>query len=137
MCGQDLDVKGREKAEFIRGEKLMNRKYLLIFAVTGLMIGLITGCGNETDATATQGDSFVEETFQWETEGVMPQAADLDAMAISHEIDDYIEHFTGLYTSNTLGDTASAMIIEEQNFTSDNDNGASLTVYSDSSGKRL
>ena len=93
----------------------------------------LCGCAQTTK------ESIVAETekIQWETEEVAPQAADLDAMAILHEIDDYIEHFTGLYTSNTLGDTASAMIIEEQNFPSDNDNGASLTVYSDSSGKRL
>lgn len=38
----------------------MKRKYFLIFVLAVLMIGLLTGCGNETDETATQ-ESLVEE----------------------------------------------------------------------------
>ena len=115
----------------------MRRKYHFVIAIAVLMTGLITGCEKETNETVVQDNLPIEKTIQNETEEVAPQAADLDAMAISNEIDHYIENFIDLYTSNTLGDTAPVMVIEEQNFPSDNDNGASLTVYSDLSGKRL
>ena len=115
----------------------MKRRCFLILAVAVLMFGLLTGCGNESDETATQGNLPIEETIQGKMEGIAPQAADIGAMGISREIDDYIKNFTGLYTSGTFDDTVPVILIEERNFPSDNDNGASLTVYSDSSGKRL
>lgn len=112
------------------------KKHHFIIIVTVLIIGL-AGCEKETGKTAMQDNLPIVETSQWEAEYVVPHEADLDVMAISHEIDVYIESFTALYTNNTLDDTAPTMVIEEQNFPSNNDNGACLTIYSDLSGKHL
>ena len=60
-----------------------------------------------------------------------------ESVDISREIDEYIQHFIGLYTSNYLDDTAPAMVVWEQEFPGDNESEASLTVYSDLSGNHL
>lgn len=104
-----------------------------------MLFFLLSGCGSKDrqfDEAIQEGVSL-EATIREQIEEVTSQAADIEAMGISREIDAYIKNFTGLYTSNASDDTASAMVIEEQDFPSDTDHGASLTIYSDLSGKRL
>ena len=112
-------------------------KQSFIFVVAVLMIGSLAGCENEADETAMQGDLSIEETLQGEMKGVTPQVADIDTIGFSQKIDDYIKNFVALYSSNAFDDTAPAILIEELNIPSDNDQSASLKIYSDLSGKRL
>ena len=99
---------------------------------------------NTDDAgTTVNGEAYgqsEEETVSQESaEG--RDETDTESEDILREIDEYRSHFIGLYTSNALNnefpDLESGMIIEEHGFPSDSGEGASVTVYSDLSGKKL
>ncbi|MCH5269444.1 MAG: hypothetical protein J1E83_01720 [Lachnospiraceae bacterium] len=71
----------------------MKRKCYFIFAAAVLMTGLLAGCGNEADGTATQGNLPIKETIQEKTEEVVSQATDIASPGILQEVDNYIENY--------------------------------------------
>lgn len=75
-----------------------------------------------------------EDTEDKESEG---DETDEESLDILREIEEYKSRFIELYTSNASEDTESGMIIEEHGFPSDSGEGASVTVYSDLSGRKL
>ena len=75
-----------------------------------------------------------EDTEDKESEG---DETDEESLDILREIEEYKSRFIELYTSNASEDTESELIIEEHDFPSDSSEGASVTVYSDLSGKKL
>ena len=90
--------------------------------------------GNEEEYRQNEETEPENATIAESEEETAPNLASED---ITREIDEYIRHFIGLYTSNYLDDTAPAMVVWGQEFPGDNENEASLTVYSDLSGNHL
>lgn len=89
-------------------------KKFILFFLCGICIWITIACAYENDHTP-----------------------DIGTNEISQEIDEYVMKFMELYSSNALEDTKSKIIIEEEEFPSDNENGALFTKYSDLSGKNL
>ena len=97
-----------------------------------------------TDAGSAKSAISAEEYSQSEEEMIPLELVDnqdktdmVSLLDILREIEEYKSRFIELYTSNASEDTEAEMIIEKHDFPSDNDGGASLTVYSRLSGKHL
>ena len=108
-----------------------------------------TEAESEEEADAKDAETTITTEEYGQSEGGMDSPESVDdqgetdatSLDILHEIEEYRSHFIGLYTSNALSDEfpdlESEMIIEEHDFPSDSGEGASITVYSDLSGKKL
>lgn len=69
--------------------------------------------------------------------GAGSTGAKIGGVDVSQEIDEYLNDFVGLYTSNVIEETEPAVIIEERDYPADSDNGALLVEYTDRSGRLL
>ena len=91
----------------------------------------------ETAISAEEYSQIEEGITSFESVNNQGETDMVSLLDILREIEEYKSRFIELYTSNASEDTESEMIIAEHDFPSDNDGGASLTVYSRLSGKHL
>lgn len=121
--------------DMLCGRRNRALKFMILFSICSATIGMC----------ACAGDNPVENsnTYAVSSNEICTSVSDNDAeaniqeMNVSHEIDEYIKRFMGLYTSNALEDMESQLMIEEGEFSSQNENGATIIKYSDLSGNTL
>ena len=97
--------------------------------------------GNAASKNEEEKDIKGEEEADTADKESESDETDTESLDILREMEEYKSRFIELYSGNALSDEFSdvkrEMIIEEHDFPSDSSEGASITIYSDLSGKRL
>lgn len=117
--------------------RIKRLRFRIPFLICGMCIAI---CSCTNDHNVENGTEYIINDGNAGNSGkeyTNDRNAETDIKNITSEIEEYIQRFVSLYTSNALEDTQDQMIIEERGFFADNESKVNIIKYSDLSGNCL